>query len=202
MPRKRLLDLRHQLLHDRVAVRAVVRRVHRVRVVVERRRVLDLDEQHPRKALAGPVLVELPPVLLLDAVVAREREAFAVVRREVRVGRRLAPVADARREVAVIDDERVPRFRMSVETLRQQDPRAEEHVASPELREQLAPDAEVLHVFRFFCLEVRDWPGFPGRARVADLSMTMDRRPCSPHANRDSPACWRTAALPTGQAGA
>src|SRR5688572_28360829 len=116
--------------------------------------MLDLDEQQSWKTLSGPVLVELPPVLLLDPVVAREREAFAVVGREDRVGRRLAPVADTRWEVAVIDDKRVSRFRMSVEALRQQDPGAEEHVASTELRKQLAPDPEILHVFRFFRLEI------------------------------------------------
>ena len=50
--------------------------------------------------------------------------------------------------MAVVDDERVARVRVRVESLGQEDVRAEEHVAPPELREQLAPDAHVLDVLR------------------------------------------------------
>ena len=148
MPRKRDSMCGHQLLHDRVAVGAQVRRVHRVRVVVVGIGVLDLDDQHARKVRPGPLLVEVVGRLLLDAVVALELEALAVLALQVGVRRRLPPVAEIAREVAVVDDERVARVRVRVEALGQEDVRAEEHVAAPELRQQLAPDAHVLDVLR------------------------------------------------------
>ena len=104
MPRNCCLDVRDQLVHDRVAVGPEIGRVHRVRIVVVGIRVLDLDDQHARKVRAGPFLVELVGGLLLDPVVAIEVKAFAVVARDVRVGRRLAQSADVAGKVAVVDD--------------------------------------------------------------------------------------------------
>ena len=110
--------------------------------------MLDLDDQHARKVRSGPLLVEVVRRLLLDAVVALELKALAVLALQVGVGRCLPPVAEIARKVAVVDDERVARVGVRVEALGQEDVRAEEHVAAPELRQQLAPDAHVLDVLR------------------------------------------------------
>ena len=145
-PAEARLDERHELLHDGVAVRPEVRRVHGVRVVVVRVRVLDLNHEHARKVRSRPFPVEVVRGLLLGAVVAVDLKALAVLALQVGVGRRLAPVAEVGREVAVVDDERVPCVGVRVEAFRQEDVRAEVHVSSPELRQPLAPDAHVLHV--------------------------------------------------------
>ena len=84
-PAKTFFDFGNQLVLDRIAVRSVVGRVHPVGIVVERRRVLDLDQQHAWKPLASPGLEQLPFQLLLDAVVALELEAFAVLGHKVRI---------------------------------------------------------------------------------------------------------------------
>ena len=54
-----LLDLGNQLLHDRVAVRADVDRVHGVGVVEVRIRMLERDGDHAREVVAQPRLREL-----------------------------------------------------------------------------------------------------------------------------------------------
>ena len=56
--------------------------------------MLDLDQQDAREVGAGPFLVELVGLLLLDPVVAGEPEPVAVVGLQVRVRRRLAPGTD------------------------------------------------------------------------------------------------------------
>ena len=148
MPAEALLDVRDELLDDGVAVGAEVRRVHGVRIVVVRVRVLDLDDQEPREARAGPVLVELVGVLLFGPVVARPVEAVAVHGLQVRVGGRLAEAVEVVRKVPVVDDERIPRLRVRVPAFRQQHVRAEEHGPAPELRQEIALDADVLDVLR------------------------------------------------------
>ena len=110
--------------------------------------MLDLDDDRAREAGRRPVLVELVGLLLLDPVVALELEALAVLRLQVRVRRHLAEAADRLGEVAVEDDERVARVGVLVEAERQEDVRAEEDVAPPELRQALAADALVLDVLR------------------------------------------------------
>ena len=139
---------RHQLLHDRVAVGPQVGGVHGIRVVVVRIGVLDLDHQHAREGRPGPLAVEVVRGLLLDAVVAVEAEALAVLTLHGRVRRGLAPVAEVAREVAVIDDERIACVGMSIESLREQDMRAQVHVAAPELREPLATQPHMFDVLR------------------------------------------------------
>jgi hypothetical protein len=110
--------------------------------------VLDLDDQHPGIARRRPVLVELVGPLLLRAVVAGPVETVAVVGLEVRVGWLLAEAVDRLREVAVVDDEGIARFRVRVESFRHQDVRAQVHRASPELRQPLALDPLVTDVLR------------------------------------------------------
>jgi hypothetical protein len=74
-------------------------------------------------------------------------EAVAVVGLEVRIGRLLAEAVDRLREVAVVDDEGIARFRMRVESFRDKDVRAQVHRAAPELRETLALDPLVRTYF-------------------------------------------------------
>jgi hypothetical protein len=133
--------VRDQLAHDRVAVGADVRRVHGVAVVVERIGVLDLEHEEARKAGAGPGLVELVRLLLLDPVVAVQAEALAVVWLQVGIRRHLAEALERVREVAVVHDQRIARLRMLVEAVRQQHDGAELHRPAPELREQLGEPA-------------------------------------------------------------
>src|SRR6185312_10358780 len=53
------LDCRNELLHYRVAVRAVVRGIHTVRIIIVRRRMLQRDEDHARRSVSEPVAREL-----------------------------------------------------------------------------------------------------------------------------------------------
>ena len=104
--------------------------------------------RNAREVRACPVLEELVGVLLLGPVVAGPVEAVAVHGLQVRVGRRLAEAVEVVREMPVVDDERIPRLRVRVPALRQQHVRAEEHRPPPELRQEVALDADVLHVLR------------------------------------------------------
>jgi len=78
--------------------------------------VLDLDEQSAWEFFARPILIELPRVFLLNAIVARQMKTLAVVRLERRIGRGLAPIADARGKVPVIEHERIAGRRVLVES--------------------------------------------------------------------------------------
>ena len=171
-----LLDLGDELVRDRIAVRAEVLRVHRVRVVVVRVRVLDLDDEEAREARARPVLVELVRLLLLDAVVAVELEALASTRASGSgsggVSRKPSKVV---REVAVEDRQRVARLGMLVEALGQQHVRAEVHRPAPELRQPLALDPDVLDVLA--CPAAAGSVGSPvERRRAIDFVRSRDRR--------------------------
>src|SRR5258706_299955 len=82
-----------------------VRRVHRVGIVVEGVRVLDLDEDHPGIAGGGPVLVELVRGLLPGPVVAVDAEALAPLAGKAGIGRLFAESPEVAREVPVEDHE-------------------------------------------------------------------------------------------------
>ena len=92
---------------DGVAIGAEVGGVHRVGIVVVRIGVLELHDQHAREVRAGPLLVELVRLFLLDAVVAGDVEALAVVGLEIGIGRLGAEVVEVGDEVIVKDDQRV-----------------------------------------------------------------------------------------------
>ena len=143
-----LLEVGDQLVGDGVAVGAEVLRVHRVRVVVVRVGVLDLDEEVARIVGRGPVLVELIRQLLLGAVVALPVKPLGVLGRQIRIRRLLAPSADRVRKVPVVDDEGITGVRVRVVALGQQDVRAEVHRTAPELREPLGEQLLVLDVLR------------------------------------------------------
>ena len=81
------LDFGDELVHDRVAPGALARAVHGIRIVVVRRRVLDLDEKHAREVGTRPVEIELVGQLLLDAVVTVDIETLAVFAFEIGGGR-------------------------------------------------------------------------------------------------------------------
>ncbi len=125
--------------------------------------MLDLHQQDAREARANPILIQLICELLLDAVVSREIEARRVIRLERGVRRRLAEAIDPRREMPVIDHQRVARIGMCVEPLGEQNPGPEVHVAPPELREPLRANAQVLHILRFLPAEIRDRRNFLGQ---------------------------------------
>ncbi len=141
-----LLDVRDQLLHEGVAVWTVVGRVHGVGVVVVRGGVLNLDHEHSGEARAGPVLVELIGILLLDPVVALELEPSARVRHQVGIGRRFPPSADRLRKVPVRDHQGIAGVGVLVEALGQEHVRAKIDWAAPELGEKPALDPHVLDV--------------------------------------------------------
>ena len=143
-----LLDGRNQLRLDRVAVRADIGRVHRIGIVIVRIGVLNFDDEHAREAGADPLLVELVSLLLLDAVVAAEVEAFAVVGLEIGIGRLSAKIVEAVDKVVVKDDQREARVRMVVESFGHKHDGGEIHGPSPELRQQRALNLDVADVFR------------------------------------------------------
>ncbi len=81
--------------------------------------MLDLDDYEARKVWASPLFVELMRVLLNDAVVTRELEAIVVIGFQIRVGRLFAKAPEVCGKVSVKNNERIMRFGMRVETLRQ-----------------------------------------------------------------------------------
>ena len=111
--------------------------------------MLDLDDQHAREVRRRSSPCRTVGVLLLDAVVAVQLEALAVIRLQVRIGRLLA---EAARIVCGkwpwLIDQRIARVRVLVEAFGQQHVRAEVHRPAPELRQALALDALVLDVLR------------------------------------------------------
>ena len=149
------LDLGDQLLHDGVAVGPLGLGVHRVRVVVVRRGVLDLHHQVPGEARGRPVLVELVLPLLLDVVVAVQAEAVAVHARLCGIRRLGAEAGEGRREVAVEDGQGVAGLRVIVEALGEEDPGGQVHVRPPEVGEEVGADAHVLDPLRLLGGEVR-----------------------------------------------
>src|SRR5262249_38235264 len=141
-----LLDIRYQLLVDRVAVRPQVGRIDRVGIVVVRIRMLNFDNDEAREVWADPVLVKLIGILLLDFVIARDFETVVVIGLQVRIGRRFAESAEGLREMAVKHHQRVTSLGMLVETVWHQDAGAEVYRAPPEFRQLLALNLYVLDV--------------------------------------------------------
>ncbi len=80
-------DRGNQLGFDGVAVRAEVRGIHGVGIVVIRIGVIDLRDEEARKFRRNPLLIELVGFFLLNSVVAGNVEAFAVVGFQIRIGR-------------------------------------------------------------------------------------------------------------------
>ena len=112
------LDGWDELSLDGFAVGTDVGRVHCVAVVIERVRMLQLDDQKARLVWLRPVLEVLVRFLLLDAVVAGKMKALGVVGLQIRVRRRLAKIAEAGNKVIVKDQQWIVRCGMGVETFR------------------------------------------------------------------------------------
>ena len=143
---KLLFDGRQQLGLDGVAVGTEVGGVDRIRVVIKRVGMLDLDHQDAGKARADPLLVLVVRLLLLDAVVTRQVEALRVVRLEVGIGWGGAKVVHAVHKVVVKDGDGEVGVGVFVETLRHQDDGGEIHRCAPEPGQQLALDPDVANV--------------------------------------------------------
>ncbi len=150
MPPKSALDLGNQLPIDGIAIRAQVGGIHRVAVVIVRIGVLYLDHEEAREVRTRPLPVERVRLLLLDPVVARQVKAVREIRFQVRIRRRRAEFGNVVRKMPVENHEGISRPGMCREPLWQQHMRAEIHIAPPELREQLAADADVPDVLGVF----------------------------------------------------
>src|SRR6266852_3085318 len=85
-------------------------------------------------------------------------KSFAVIRLQARIGRLGAEPAEISRKVAVKNGERVMRFEMFSESLRQENIGAEVHRAAPELAEQFALDADVPDIPGVFRRRNRRYP--------------------------------------------
>ena len=145
---KLFLDRGDQFGLDGIAVRPEVGRVHRVRVVVVGIRVIDFRDEDAREFRRDPLLIELVGLFLLNAVVAGDVEAFAVVRLQIGIGRLGAKAAEVGIEVVFVDDDRKMNVGMRIESLGHQHVGAQEHGPSPELGEQRALNLEVPDVLR------------------------------------------------------
>src|SRR5581483_5039462 len=77
------LEIRNQLLEDRVAIRSVIRRVHGVRVIEVRRRMLERHRDHSRES--GPVPLSIERETRLEIVALEHRRQRR--RRWLAVGR-------------------------------------------------------------------------------------------------------------------
>ncbi len=133
---------------DGVAIRPEVGGVHRVGIVVIRVGVIDVRDQDARKAGRNPLLIELVSLFLLNAVVAGNVEALAVIGLQIGIGRLGAKAAEIGIEVVFADDERKMNVGMLVESLGYQHVGAEVHGPAPELGEQRALNLEVPDVLR------------------------------------------------------
>ena len=105
--------------------------------------MLDLHDQEARKPGRDPLLIELVRLFLLDAVVARDVKALAVVGLEIRIGRLGAEAVEVRMEMIVEEQQRIVRLGMLIESLRHQHSRRQVHRPAPELGQQLALDLDV-----------------------------------------------------------
>src|SRR5262245_20447689 len=109
---KTFLNLRNQLVVNGVAIRTNVGGVDRIGVVVELRRVLNLDDQKAREIRVGPGLEKAISLFLLDAIVAMNPEALAVIRLQIRFRRLRAEAGQIGREMAVKDHQGITRLGM------------------------------------------------------------------------------------------
>src|SRR5205085_6454133 len=126
-----LLDLRNQLVHDRVAIRTDVYAVHGIRIVEVRRRMLKRDREHARKVVGAPLIAERRP-LRSPASPASSASVESVRRAQTEMSLDVVDrIADRRRRV-------IPRKKNGC---------AEIYWPAPELREQRALDAKTLDEF-------------------------------------------------------
>src|ERR1017187_848146 len=149
---KLFFNRRNQFVLDCVSVRSDIGGIHRIRIVVIRVGVLDLDDEHARESGRCPLLIKLVGFLLLDPVIAGKMESFAIVGLQVRVGWRGAEVAEIGYEMIVKDNQRKMRIGMLIESFGHKHNRTDEHGPPPELCQHLAlnPDMpDILGICRY-----------------------------------------------------
>ena len=132
-------EIRNHLLHQRVAVRPVIHRVHRIRIVVIRRRMLKRHGDHSRKIIRSPSLKKL--VSRFDVQIRQPRP-------HLRVHRRILLRKSQRRpqtKMVFLINHRIVRVRMFLVTFRQKHNRPDIHRVSPKLCQHLALNLDVLH---------------------------------------------------------
>src|SRR5581483_10516375 len=111
---KLLLDVWNQLLRDRVAIRSQVGRVHRVRVIEVRIRMLDLQDDYSRQSSRRPILKELVTILrgqLRLWIFDPRRRWLRAKRRELR---------DVAMKMGLLHYQRISRIGMLLPPFRQQ----------------------------------------------------------------------------------
>src|SRR6266545_3710521 len=168
-------DVWDQLRQDHLTVRPVVGRIDRVGIVVVRRRMLERDVEHSRKAVGEPGLREFlpsPRSLLLPLGCA---------------GGKLDTLAEAAgvggREMSLLVVDRVRDALVLLIVARQEDRRPDEDGLSPELREKRALKPYALDVLavrrdldRRDLLRERQAHGFPAagvQAYLPDLAVEV-----------------------------
>ena len=123
-------------MSDGIAVRADVGRIHRVRIIEIRRRVLDRHHDDTRDAPSGPVLVEF--VTHLASLI-------------LRVFRRLRPEGQNTRQatmkVVLQNDHWIMSIRMLFPSIGHQNDGSNVGREPPKFCEQIALDADVLQPF-------------------------------------------------------
>ena len=136
------LDVRDELLHDRVAIGAVVGRVDGVGVVEVGRGVLEGHHDHPRERRAIPVLVERVSALPMVS----DRRCHDVGRLGCTVGREAE--GRAQREMSLRVENGILRRRMLVVAFRQEHDGSQIHRMTPELGQDVALDLDVFDPLR------------------------------------------------------
>ena len=142
-----LFDGGNQLGFNGRAVGADVGGVDGVGVVVKGVGMLNLEDEIAGEAGGDPLLVEVVGLLLLNAVVAGEVEALAVVGLEVGVRRGGAEVVEAVGEVAVKNHEREMGVGVVVKAIGDENDGGEKDGAAPELGEDVALNAQMADIF-------------------------------------------------------
>ena len=133
-----LLEIRNELLQECIAVRAVVRGIHGVRVVEVRRRVLERHGDHAREIGSAPRPIELEPGF---ARAAREARRPLPGGFGAAVGRE--PERGVEIEVPLVVHGRIATDGIRVVPARQQHRRAEIDGTPPPRREQLTLNLDV-----------------------------------------------------------
>src|SRR5258708_32304769 len=108
--------------------------------------MFNFDDQKTWEIVGNPFLIEGVGLLFLNAVITGEMKAFGIIWFQIRIRRRGAKSGNIIRVVPVEHHERIVRLRMRIKSLGYQHVRAEEYIAAPKLRQQLAADSDVPHI--------------------------------------------------------
>ena len=120
--------------------------------------MLNFYDNHPRKFLACPIFVEFMGIFLNSLVVSFSHESLAKLRLKIWIQWSLPKSAKCIREMTMINDKRIARFRMFIKTFRQENTGAEVHRTAPEFCQEFTLNFYMLDIFRILWL--RDWWDF------------------------------------------